>query len=110
MPMGVAALDKPKAFAAKAIAISPIAGESSGISLNNFLVTGLINFAIKAIRPHFSAIFIIPSQKAIIPIRENATLTDNSAPVSIEFTTSESLPFAAPTTIEITIKNKICNS
>ena len=90
-------------FAEKLIAISPIAGESSGISLNNLFVMGLIIFAIIAIRPHFSAIFIILSQNAIIPISENATLTDNSAPVSIEFTTSGSFPFIAPAIIEIVI-------
>ena len=81
-----------------------MAGESSGISLNNLLVIGLIIFAIIFTSPHCSAIFIIPSQKAIIPIRENATFTDNSAPVKIEFTTSESFPLRAPAIIETTIK------
>ena len=67
-------------------------------------VIGLIILAIISTKPHFSAIFIIPSQKAIIPISENATLTDNSAPESIAFTTSDNLPLIAPATIETTIK------
>ena len=86
------------------IAISPIAGESCGISLNNLFVTGFIIFAIIFIKPLSSAIFIIPSQNAIIPISENATLTESSAPVSIEFTTSDNFPFIAPNIIEITIR------
>lgn len=104
IPIGVAAFASPKALAVKVIAISPIAGESSGISLNSLLVTGLINLAINLIIPLLSAIFIIPSQNAIIPISEKATFTDNSAPVRIELTTSVSLPFVAPKMIDITIK------
>lgn len=104
IPIGVAALDSPKALAEILIAISPIAGESSGISLKRRLVTGLISFAIKSIIPHFCAIFIIPSQNAIIPIKENATLTESSAPDRTALTTSCNLPFIAPAIIETTIK------
>ena len=74
------------------------------ISLNIFFVIGLIILAIIVTSPLFSAIFIIPSQNAIIPISENATLTDKSAPAKIAFTTSDNLPFNAPAIIEITIK------
>ena len=78
--------------------------EMCGISLNNIFVIGLIIFAIISISPHSLAIFIIPSQNAIIPISEKATLTDNSAPESIALTTSANLPFTAPAMIDITIK------
>ena len=104
MPIGVAAFVSPRALAETLIAISPMAGESSGISLKSFFVTGFISFAINSTSPLFSAIFIIPSQNAIIPISEKATFTDNSAPSSIELTTSCSLPLTAPIIIENTIK------
>ena len=45
----------------------------------------------------------MPSQNAIMPISENATFTDNSAPVRIELTTSVRVPFIAPKIIETTI-------
>ena len=57
---------------------------------------GRIIIAIRQTSPDFSAILIIPSQKAIIPISENAIFTESSAPVKIEFTTSGNLPFIAP--------------
>lgn len=104
IPIGVAAFVNPNAFAEKLIAISPIAGEFSGISLNKRLVIGFISFAINSISPHCFAIFIIPSQNAIIPMSENATFTDNSAPCNIAFTTSESFPFIAPAIIDTTIR------
>jgi len=56
IPNGVAALDKPKAFALKFIAISPIAFDCGSISLNRIFVTGLRTFAIQSINPDFSAL------------------------------------------------------
>ena len=70
----------------------------------NFNEVDNVIFASLSIKPAFSAIFIIPSQKAIIPINEKATFTESSAPVRIEFTTSDNLPLIAPAIIEITIK------
>ena len=103
-PIGVAALPTPNIFTIMLLDIYPIALWLFGISLNNGFIIFDVIFDNLSISPDFSAILIIPSQNAIIPIRENAILTDNSAPVSIEFTTSDNLPFIAPAIKDITIK------
>lgn len=104
IPIGVAALASPSALAEKFIATSPIILLSDGIS-------GKINFAIgrnnldkNSTSPDFSAIFIIPSQKVIIPKSVSAIFTDNWTPERIALTTSLKVEFNAPKIIENTIR------
>ena len=56
------------------------------------------------ISPLFSAILIIPSQKAIIPIKEKAILTARLHPSSMAVTTLFNVPLQAPATIDIEIR------
>ena len=55
--------------------IEPIAGWSSGTSGNSLIVIGRMARAIIRIKPDSSAIFIVPSHKAMIPIRPIAIST-----------------------------------
>src|SRR5690625_7239046 len=63
IPIGVAALPKPKIFAVKLDKIYPIAGWSAGMSGKIFETSGPHNFAKKSKIPVFSAISIMRCKK-----------------------------------------------
>ena len=77
-PKGVAALSRPSMLALKFITISPIAGCCSGISGNNRLSKGFSKRASQRTAPAFSAIFIRPRKKIIVPASGNPTLITES--------------------------------
>ena len=68
MPMGVAALARPKALAAKFRIIADIAGWSAGTSGKRRTMAGRMARATSRISPPASAILTSPSQNAITPI------------------------------------------
>ena len=104
IPIGVAAFASPRAFAEKFIATSPIIGLSFGISGKIILATGFKSFDKNSTIPDFSATFIMPNQKVIIPKRVIAIFIAVSHPEKIAPATFSSLPFIAPNIIEIIIK------
>ena len=87
IPRGVAALDSPNILAVKFITMAPIASSLWELSLNIFFNIGFNNFATLDVNPLFSAIFITPHQKHIIPTKEIINFTapseDSVKPVVI---------------------------
>ena len=103
-PIGVAALPSPSILAAIFNTIDPIAGWSLGTFGKSLIMIGLSAFAIIWMSPESSAIFIIPSQRAIIPIRPNAISTDVLDMFIAASVTWSILPVIVPTTTDINIK------
>ena len=68
------------------------AGEFFGSSLKINFKIGDINFEIKLISPDFCAIFAMPSQKAIIPIKPIETWTALCVAFKSSFVTSSVFP------------------
>ena len=61
-------------------------------------MTGAISFATSWIKPESSAIFMIPSQSAITPIRPMAVVTELPAAAIAALVTSSILPLIPPKT------------
>ena len=103
----MAALVNPRALAATLAAISPVTFSFCPLSLNKIFAIGSNIFANVLTSPAFSAIRIIPSQNAIIPIKENEILTAVSHAPSMELETSLRVPLSIPIISEpaISIKN-----
>ena len=78
-PSGVAALPNPSMLADMLSTMEPIAGWSAGTSGNRRTMIGLRPRAISEMRPDSSAIFMMPSHRAIIPIRPMAISTETLA-------------------------------
>ena len=74
-PRGVAALPSPSILAEMFMIMAPMAGCSGGTSGKSRIITGFRERASVETSPDCSAIFIRPSQRAMMPIRPMASST-----------------------------------
>ena len=102
-PSGVAAFPNPRILADIFNTIEPMAGWSSGTSGNRRRVIGRSPFAIRRMSPDSSAIFIMPNQSAIIPMRPIAKFTATLAISIAAAVTASMFPVNMPTTTPINI-------
>ena len=86
-PTGVAALSRPSILAEKFIIIDPLAGWFLGTPGKSLLKKGATPLANKVIIPALSPIFMMPSQKVMIPIRPKEISAPVLALSNIPFTT-----------------------
>ena len=108
IPKGVAALDNPIILAVKFITIAPSAFSSFAASLNKNLSKGFKSFAILAVSPLFSATFITPHQKHIIPVSSIRKVTVPPLPFTIASVILSAFPVKTANIIpKNIIKNQI---
>jgi len=105
IPSGVAALPIPSIFATKFMEILPNAGCPFGISGNIWPSAGDNVELIFPTKPLFSAIFIMPSHKHIIPVNPRDILNASAALVATELATAFKFPEKSPTITEPTTRN-----
>lgn len=100
IPKGVAALDIPSKFALMQAVISSVAVSFLNEDGNIHFSKGRISFDKAPIAPLSFKTFIIPFQSAIIPIRDNVTLTLFDAPSIMPLQSSAQFPIITAVTVE----------
>ena len=104
IPNGVAALDNPIILAVRFITIAPKVFSSLAASLNMHLSTGFNTFDIFPVSPLFSATFITPHQKHIIPVSSIIKVTVLPDELIIALEINSPFPLTNPTRIPQKIK------
>jgi len=92
MPMGVAALPRPKKFASRFRLMDVIAGWSPGMSLKSRLIRGRNAWAIWWISPESSMTLAMPSHRETIPRRKIDISTAALAPSNMALVTASGPP------------------
>ena len=102
-PSGVAAFPRPNILADMLSTMEPMAGWSGGTSGNKRKVIGRSARAMIRINTDSSAIFMMPSHKAMMPISPMAISTDSLAMSMAAWVTASMRPVNMPTMTAIAI-------